>query len=49
MKDIRQAHVEEEEKKKRRKEMFITLSPTRIEVTSFNGLDSRICDNEEQT
>jgi hypothetical protein len=25
-------------KKKRRKVMFITLSPTKIEVTGFNGL-----------
>jgi hypothetical protein len=31
-------------KKKRRKVTFVTLSPTKIEVTSFNGLDSRIHD-----
>jgi CRISPR/Cas system endoribonuclease Cas6 (RAMP superfamily) len=36
-------------KKKRRKEAFVTLSPTGIEVTSFNGSDSRIHDDEEQT
>jgi hypothetical protein len=36
-------------KKKKRKEMFVTLSPTRIEVTGFNGSDSRIRDDEEQT
>jgi hypothetical protein len=35
--------------KKRKKEVFITLSPTRIEVTGFNGSDSWICDDEEQT
>jgi hypothetical protein len=34
-------------KKKRRKEAFVTLSPTKIEVTGFNGLDSQICDGEE--
>jgi CRISPR/Cas system endoribonuclease Cas6 (RAMP superfamily) len=34
-------------KKKRRKETFITLSPTKIEVTSFNGSDSQIHDGEE--
>jgi hypothetical protein len=33
-------------KKKRRKVTFITLSPTKIEVTSFNGLGSRIRDGE---
>jgi hypothetical protein len=33
-------------KKKRRKDMFVTLSPTKIEVTSFNGLGSRIRDGE---
>jgi hypothetical protein len=33
-------------KKKRRKVTFITLSPTKIEVTGFNGLGSRICDGE---
>jgi hypothetical protein len=27
-------------KKKRRKVTFITLSPTKIKVTSFNSLDS---------
>jgi hypothetical protein len=36
-------------KKKRRKEAFVTLSPTRIEVTGFNGSDSQIRDGEEQT
>jgi CRISPR/Cas system endoribonuclease Cas6 (RAMP superfamily) len=36
-------------KKKRRKETFVTLSPTRIEVTGFNGSDSQIRDDEEQT
>jgi hypothetical protein len=35
---------EEEEKKKSK---LVTLSPTKIEVTGFNGLDSRICDGEE--
>jgi hypothetical protein len=33
-------------KKKRRKVLFITLSPTRIKVTSFNGLGSWIHDDE---
>jgi hypothetical protein len=33
-------------KKKRRKELFITLSPTKIEVTGFNGLGSRIRNDE---
>jgi hypothetical protein len=33
-------------KKKRRKELFVTLSPTKIEVTGFNGLGSRIHDDE---
>jgi hypothetical protein len=33
-------------KKKRRKEMFVTLSPTKIEVTGLNGLGSRIRDDE---
>jgi hypothetical protein len=33
-------------KKKKRKVMFVTLSPTKIEVTGFNGLDSQICDDE---
>jgi hypothetical protein len=32
--------------KKRRDVLFVTLSPTRIEVTSFNGLGSRIRDDE---
>jgi hypothetical protein len=36
--------LEEEEKKKSK---FVTLSPTRIEVTGFNGLDSWIHDGEE--
>jgi hypothetical protein len=36
-------------KKKRRKVLFITLSPTRIEVTSFNDLDSRIHNDAGQT
>jgi hypothetical protein len=35
-----------EEKKKRRKVTFVTLSLTKIEVTSFNSLGSRICDGE---
>jgi hypothetical protein len=43
MKGIRQLHVKEEEKKK---VSFVTLSPTKIEVTDFNGLDSQICNNE---
>jgi hypothetical protein len=34
-------------KKKRRKVLFITLFSTRIEVISFNGLGSRIHDDEE--
>jgi hypothetical protein len=34
-------------KKKRRKEVIVTLSPTKIEVTGFNGLDSQIRDGEE--
>jgi hypothetical protein len=33
-------------KKKKRKVLFVTLSPTRIEVTSFNGLGSQIHDDE---
>jgi hypothetical protein len=33
-------------KKKRRKVTFVTLSPTKIEVTGFNGLGSQICDGE---
>jgi hypothetical protein len=33
--------------KKRRDVLFVTLSPTRIEVTGFNGLDSWIRDDEE--
>jgi hypothetical protein len=33
-------------KKKRRKEMFVTLSPTKIEVTGFNGSGSQIRDGE---
>jgi hypothetical protein len=33
--------------KKRRDILFVTLSPTKIEVTGFNGLDSRIRDGEE--
>jgi hypothetical protein len=33
-------------KKKKRKEMFVTLSPTKIEVTSFNGSGSWIHDGE---
>jgi hypothetical protein len=41
MKSIRQ-----ESKKKRRKELFITLSPAKIEVTGFNGLGSLIHDDE---
>jgi hypothetical protein len=40
---IRQSHVKEEEKKK---VTFVTLSPTKIEVTGFNGLDNRIRDGE---
>jgi hypothetical protein len=32
--------------KKRRKVLFITLFPTRIEVTSFNDLGSQIHDDE---
>jgi hypothetical protein len=43
MKGIRQVHVEEEE---RRKVTFVTLSPTKIEVTGFNGLGSRIHNGE---
>jgi hypothetical protein len=33
-------------KKKRRKVLFVPLSPTRIEVTGFNGLGSRILNDE---
>jgi hypothetical protein len=33
-------------KKKRRKVLFVTLSPTRIEVTSFNSSGSQILDDE---
>jgi hypothetical protein len=33
--------------KKRRDVLFVTLSPTKIEVTGFNGLDSWIHDGEE--
>jgi hypothetical protein len=33
-------------KKKRRKVLFVTLSPTRIEVTGFNGSGSRIHNDE---
>jgi hypothetical protein len=36
---------EEEEKKKSK---FVTLSPTKIEVTGFNGLGNRIRDGEER-
>jgi hypothetical protein len=36
---------EEEEKKKSK---FVTLSPTKIEVTGFNGLGSRIRDGKER-
>jgi hypothetical protein len=35
---------EDEEKKKSK---FITLSPTKTEVTGFNGLDNWIRDGEE--
>jgi hypothetical protein len=35
----------EEEKKKSK---FVTLSPTEIEVTSFNGLGNWIRDGEER-
>jgi hypothetical protein len=38
--------VSEEEAKKKSK--FVTLSPTKIEVTSFNGLGSQILDGEER-
>jgi hypothetical protein len=34
-------------KKKRKKELFVTLSPTKIEVTGFNGSGSWIRDNAE--
>jgi hypothetical protein len=33
-------------KKERKDVLFVTLSPTRIEVTGFNGLGSRIRDGE---
>jgi hypothetical protein len=33
-------------KKKRRNILFVTLSPTKVKVTGFNGLGSRIHDNE---
>jgi hypothetical protein len=33
--------------KKGRDILFVTLSPTKIEVTGFNDLDSRIRDGEE--
>jgi hypothetical protein len=36
-------------KKKGRKETFVTLSPTRIEVTGFNGSGNLIRGDEEQT
>jgi hypothetical protein len=36
-------------KKKRRKVLFVTLSPTRIEVTGFNGSGSRIHDDKGHT
>jgi hypothetical protein len=36
--------VKEEKKKKL---YFVTLSPTRIEVTSFNGSGNQILDDEE--
>jgi hypothetical protein len=32
-------------KKKRRNILFVTLSPTKIEVTGFNGSDSGIRDD----
>jgi hypothetical protein len=38
--------MSEEEAKK--KSNFVTLSPTKIEVTGFNGLDNRIRDGEER-
>jgi hypothetical protein len=38
--------MSEEEAKKKSK--FITLSPTKIEVTGFNGLDNWIRDGEER-
>jgi hypothetical protein len=34
-------------KKKGRDVLFVTLSPTKIEVTGFNNLDSQIRDGEE--
>jgi hypothetical protein len=36
-------------KKKRRDVLFVTLSPTKIEVTGFNGLGSLIRNDEGQT
>jgi hypothetical protein len=36
-------------KKKRRKVLFVTLSPTRIELTGFNGLGNWILDGEEHS
>jgi hypothetical protein len=33
-------------KKKRRNVLFVTLSPTKIEVTGFNGSGSRIHNDE---
>jgi hypothetical protein len=38
--------MSEEEAKKKSK--FVTLSPTKIEVTGFNDLDSQIRDGEER-
>jgi hypothetical protein len=42
MKDI----MKSMSKKKRKKVLFVTLFPTRIEVTGFNALGSRIHDDE---
>jgi hypothetical protein len=36
------------EKEAKKKSKFVTLSPTKIEVTGFNGLDNRIRDGEER-
>jgi CRISPR/Cas system endoribonuclease Cas6 (RAMP superfamily) len=35
------------EKEEKKKSKFVTLSPTKIEVTGFNGLDNRTRDDEE--
>jgi hypothetical protein len=36
------------EKEEKKKSKFVTLSPTKIKVTGFNGLGNRIRDGEER-